>query len=62
MGGKHDYMYSTMNGLLGQTGEVLEVAPTAVLLKHDNGAKHWWGHGSLSKLLTTDEINAMTVR
>ena len=62
VGGKHDYKKSTMNGLLGQTGEVLEVAPTAVLLKHDNGAKHWWGHGSLSKLLTTDEINAMTVR
>jgi hypothetical protein len=62
VGGKHDYIRPTMNGLLGQTGEVLEVAPTAVLLKHDNGAKHWWGHGSLSKLLTTDEINAMTVR
>jgi hypothetical protein len=62
VGGKHDYRKSTMNGLLGQTGEVLEVTPTAVLLKHDNGAKHWWGHGSLSKLLTADEIDLMTVR
>ena len=53
----------THKGLLGQTGEVLEVTPTAVKLKHDDGSVLWWGHEALSRLpLTSAQVDAMKVR
>ena len=52
-----------MKTLLGKTGKVLKVTPTAVLLKHENGAKRRWGQGALSRLpLTTADVDAMKVQ
>lgn len=59
VGCEQDYNKSPRNGLLKQAGEVLEVTPTAVLLKRDNGAKHWWGHGAF--ILTVAEVDARKV-
>ena len=56
------FLTSSMLELLGETGEVLEVAPIAVKLKHDvRGAacEHWWGHGALQQ--SAAEVDAMTV-
>ena len=53
---------SSMIDLLGETGEVLEVTPIAVKLRHDvRGAacEHWWGHGALQQ--SAAEIDAMKV-
>jgi hypothetical protein len=55
-------LISGMIDLLGETGEVLEVTPIAVKLRHDvRGAAcaHWWGHGALQQ--SAAEVDAMKV-
>jgi hypothetical protein len=60
VGCKHE-MSRSKETYLGKIGCVVRVEQWGVELKHDDDKLVRWGKGALSKLLTSDEVEGMTV-
>jgi hypothetical protein len=54
-------MHRLKETYLGKIGFVVRVAHWGVVLKHHDDKRVRWGKGALSKLLTSDEVEGMTV-